>query len=302
MSLDKIKLKGPALIAIAATLWALDGIIRRSLFGLAPLIIVFYEHLIGSAIFIPHLIRNKQSIVLSRKDTILLLIVSLVSSVLGTLWFTTALVEVQFIPFSVVFLLQKLQPIFATGTAAILLKEKVTKGYALWAVLALVSGYYVTFPGGIVNLSTGAGTALAALYAVGAAAAWGSCTAFSKALLKNNSATTITGLRFVYATVFSLILIIVFGLTEKLSSPDVSHIMRLFVIVFSTGMVALWIYYKGLKHTQAKVSTIVELIFPMLAVFIDIVLYKSVLAPSQYIAASALLYCIYRVSKLNKKK
>ena len=34
----------------------------------------------------------------------------LLSGVLGTLWFTTALLQVNFIPFSVVFLLQKLQP------------------------------------------------------------------------------------------------------------------------------------------------------------------------------------------------
>ena len=35
---------GPALIVLAAVLWALDGIIRRSLFTLPPIVIVFYEN------------------------------------------------------------------------------------------------------------------------------------------------------------------------------------------------------------------------------------------------------------------
>ena len=63
-------------------------------------------------------------------------------------------------------------------------------------------------------------------------------------------------------------------------------------------MVALWIYYKGLKQTQAKISTILELVFPFLAVTIDAFLYKTVLAPTQYLAAAVLLFAIYRVGKL----
>ena len=65
-------------------------------------------------------------------------------------------------------------------------------------------------------------------------------------------------------------------------------------------MVALWIYYRGLKHTEAKVATILELIFPMTAVFIDVFLYDTLLAPSQYAAALVLLYAAARVAKLNK--
>jgi drug/metabolite transporter (DMT)-like permease len=68
-------------------------------------------------------------------------------------------------------------------------------------------------------------------------------------------------------------------------------------------MVALWIYYKGLKTTQVKVSTIIELSFPLVAIFIDIFLYQTTLAPSQYLAAMALLFCMYQVTKptLSKK-
>lgn len=288
---------GPLLIAFAATLWALDGIIRRNLFSLLPIIIVFYEHLIGSAIFIPHLIKNNIIRKFSKADIGALFVVSFVSSVLGTLWFTTALGQVQFIPFSVVLLLQKLQPVFAVSTAVILLKERVNKNYVQWAILALVSAYFVTFPNGIVSIQENHNNIIAALYAVGAAIAWGSGTAFSRYLLKKYPATSITGLRFILATVFSFILIVVTGKSSHLSAPSAQQIGQLFLIAFSTGMVAMWIYYQGLKKTPASVSTIVELVFPALAVFIDIVLYKTVLLPTQYIAAVVLLFAIYKTAR-----
>jgi len=78
--------------------------------------------------------------------------------------------------------------------------------------------------------------------------------------------------------------------------------LRLLIIALSTGMVALWIYYRGLKTTKASVSTILELIFPLTAVTIDIFLYHSVLKPSQYLAAAILLFAVFKISKLNSSK
>jgi len=84
---------GPLLIIIAAILWALDGIIRRSLFNLPPIIIVFYEHFIGALILFPFIIKEFKKNKLTRNDFFLLIFVSLLSGVLGTLWFTTALLK-----------------------------------------------------------------------------------------------------------------------------------------------------------------------------------------------------------------
>jgi drug/metabolite transporter (DMT)-like permease len=63
-------------------------------------------------------------------------------------------------------------------------------------------------------------------------------------------------------------------------------------------MFALWVYYRGLKTTPASISAIIELLFPFTAVVIDIFLYNSVLAPSQYIAAIVLLFAVYKVARL----
>jgi drug/metabolite transporter (DMT)-like permease len=73
------------------------------------------------------------------------------------------------------------------------------------------------------------------------------------------------------------------------------------IIALSTGMVALLIYYRGLKQTPVRVSTILELTFPFLAVIIDVVFYKTVLAPTQYLAALVLLFAMYKIAVLQNK-
>lgn len=297
--MNKINKFGPYLIIVAALLWGLDGILRRSLFDLPPIIIVFYEHLIGLIILAPFLVKSIGQIRLSKKEWGAILLVSLLSGVLGTLWFTAALIKINYISFSVIFLLQKLQPIFAMLFAVLFLKEKLTKQYIKWALLALVAAYFITFKDGLVNLSTGQGTVMAALLALGAAFAWGSSTAFSRFILLRHSNTVVTGLRFLLTAIMALILVFFMGVESSLATPTNSQWLRFVIIALTTGMVALWLYYRGLKNTQVKVATILELTFPLVAVIIDIFLYKNVLAWSQYLAALVLLFVMYKVSRLN---
>lgn len=289
---------GPVLIAIAAALWALDGITRRSLYHLLPIIIVFYEHLIGALLlapFVPQILKKEK---LTMKVLLIGGTVALLGGLLGTLWITTALTKVNFISFSVVFLIQKLQPLFTISSAALLLGEKVSRGYLKWAVLALVAVFFVTFPNGLVNFGTGNGTIIAALYSLGAAAAWGIGTTLSKLLLNHVSEKAGIVLRYYGATVLAFLSIFLLGAGGQILSVGGSEIARLVFIAFTTGLAAMWLYYTGLKVTQAKVSTIMELTFPLLAVFVDMFLYKTFLTPSQYVAAGVLLFAMYRVSKI----
>lgn len=289
------------LIIAAACLWAVDGIIRRSLFALLPLVIVFYEHLIGSILLLPLAMKQLLQEKLDRKSLILILIVSVWSGLLGTLWFTTALSKVQFIPFSVVFLLQKLQPIFASTAAVLVLKEKIQRNYLVWASLAFGAAYFVTFPTGLVNLQTGAGTIEAALYALGAAFCWGTATVFSKLLLKKHTVIVVTALRFVVTALCAAIVLLALGFFDATLSVTSSQLLRFVTIALSTGMVALYLYYKGLAHTEAKIATILELSFPFLAVLIDGFMYKSFLSWSQLLASGTLIFAIYKTGLLTQK-
>lgn len=211
---------GPLFIFIAALLWALDGILRRSLYGLPPVTIVFYEHLIGTLLIAPFLWQawRQEGLRLTRREWEVLGVVALFSGVLGTLFFTTALLKVGYIPFSVVFLLQKLQPIFAVAMAVVVLKEPLSRGYLGWAALALGAGYFVTFPYGVVNFAEGGAHVIAALFALGAAACWGASTALSRYVLLNHSYTLITGLRFALTALLALIFVFAQGVAPSLGT------------------------------------------------------------------------------------
>jgi drug/metabolite transporter (DMT)-like permease len=298
INLKQIFASGPLLIVLAACLWALDGIIRRSLYHLSPVIIVFYEHLIGALILLPIVVPTLKKEKLTGKVMFDASLVALMGGLLGTLFITTALVKVHFIAFSVVFLLQKLQPLFAIISAKLLLGEKITPGYLKWAVLALVAAFFVTFPNGFIDLSSGPETIYAALFALGAAVCWGISTTLSKSLLNGVSHQGGTILRFYLSTGWALLAVFILGQSSALTEVGSVEISRLVYIALTTGLLAMWIYYKGLKTTQAKISTILEMAFPLLAVFVDAFLYKTFLAPTQYLAAGILMWAIYRVGKL----
>lgn len=301
--MDKIKKIGPIFIIIAALLWSLDGILRRSLYSLPPATIVFFEHVLGLLIMTPFIVKQALAEMkhLSKKEWIALLVVSLFSGALGTIFYTSALAQVNYIQFSVVVLLQQLQPIWAITMAAILLKEKISKRFIIWAFLAIVASYFVTFKDLRVNMVTGNGTLVAALLALLAGVMWGSTTSFSKIVLKKVSHNTATYLRFLFAPLFAFIILIFFGQTASVLQVTIPQWSTLLLITFSTGMVALLIYYYGLKKTEGKVSAICELVWPASAIVIDYVYFKNTLSITQILGTIVVLFSIYKVTTLEKK-
>jgi drug/metabolite transporter (DMT)-like permease len=296
------KYTGPILIIIAALLWAFDGLIRQHLYTLPPITIIFFEHVIGLIILAPFVFRYVLRTKLSSREWWLVILIAILSGLLGTLWFTTALGKVHFITISVVFLLQKLQPIFAISTASIFLKEKLDKRYIKWALLALISAYFVTFPNGLVNLHTGEGTVIAALYALGAAFAWGTSTTFSKMLLGKVDFKVSTFYRFLFTIIIALPFVLFYGhtLTGSLAIPSITQFELLGLIAISTGMVALLIYYKGLAKTSVHISTILELTFPFVAILLDFIVNHTVLTLFQWISTIILVFSIYQIAKLRE--
>lgn len=293
--------KGPLFIILAALLWSFDGILRRSLYTLPPAVIVFYEHILGAIILTPVLISKFAEVKkLNRREWLSILLVALFSGALGTIFYTQALGLVQYIQFSVVVLLQQLQPIWAILAAGLLLKEKITSGFLKWAVLGIISAYLITFKDLRLNFVSSSGQIYAALLALGAGFVWAVSTSFSKIVLKKVSFWTATALRFWLAPVFALIIIYLQGSLPAMGQINTTQWLYLLAITFSTGMVALTIYYFGLKKTPARVSTICELVWPASAIFIDYFLYKQGLSLSQILGVTLLLISIYRVTRYKK--
>lgn len=292
-----LKWGAPAVI-LAALLWSLDGLLRRQLFSLPASVIVFWEHAIGFVLLLPIIIMSLKAFKkLSRKQWLAIGGVSLLSGAVGTILYTGALTKINFIPFSVVVLLQQLQPVFAILAAAVLLKEPLTRKFFMLALIALAAAYFVSFPNLRVDLDTGSGTALAALMALGAAASWGVSTAFSKYALQGTSSLHITAARFGFTPIFALLFVLFLGQGESLTALTGSQWLYVLAITFSTGLVALAIYYFGLKRIPASRSTILELTWPISALFVGYGFLGERLSISQTIGAFVLISVIYLIAK-----
>ncbi len=289
---------GSVAVVAAALLWSVDGLLRRHLYTLPAPVIVFYEHAFGFLLLLPFIIYSWKAFkLLTRKQWLAIIGVSFLSGAVGTILYTAALGRVQYIPFSVVVLLQQLNPIFAIGAAALLLKEPLSKKFFGLAAVALVAAYFVTFPHVSVNFSTGTGTAVAALFAVGAAAAWGTSTAFSKYALKDTSSIHITALRFGITPIFAMIFVLLSGSAGSLSAITFSQFKYLVAITFSTGLVALAVYYFGLKRVLASRAAILELAWPASAVIVGYIWLDQGLTVTQGVAALVLTGSIYLIAK-----
>ncbi|OGE32723.1 hypothetical protein A3D83_04120, partial [Candidatus Daviesbacteria bacterium RIFCSPHIGHO2_02_FULL_41_10] len=219
------------------------------------------------------------------------------SGALGTIFYTAALGKVNYIQFSVVVLLQQLQPIWAILAAAILLKEKITRNFLIWAVIALISAYFITFKDLRINLETGSGTLIAGLLAISAGFLWGSSTAISKFVLNKVSFLTATALRFLLAPIFAFLFIASFNQVPSMFTLTNDQWISLILITISTGMVALLIYYYGLKRTPARITTICELVWPASAIFIDYFYFQRGLSATQILGVVVLLFAIYKITK-----
>lgn len=285
-------------VVTAALLWSLDGLLRRHLYSLPASVIVFWEHIFGLALLAPIVIGSFKAFKqLTRKQWMAIIGVSFLSGAVGTILYTAALGKVQYIPFSVVVLLQQLNPIFAISAAAILLREPLTKKFFALAALALVGAYFVSFPDLAVNFSTGKGTLVAALFAIGAAASWGISTAFSKYALKDTSTLHITAARFGFTPVFALMFVVLSGSTGSLMALTADQLKYIVVITFSTGLLALMIYYFGLKRVPASRSAVLELAWPLSAVFIGYAFLDQHLTFTQIVGALILMGTIYLIAR-----
>ena len=294
---------GAVAVVIAAILWSLDGILRRQLFSLPPSTVVFWEHIFGFIILLPVVILAfKDFKNFTRKQWNAIIAVSLLSGAVGTIFYTAALAQVQFIPFSVVVLLQQLQPIFAIISSVIVLKEPLTKRFFRYAITALIAAYFVSFPDLTVNFGTGKGTLIAALLAIGAAASWGVSTALSKYSLTNVSSLQTTAVRFGITPFFALAFVFISGDMSTLTEVSPVQWKYIMAITFSTGLLALAIYYFGLKRIPATRSAILELAWPISAVAVGFFFLGEHLTHSQWVGAIVLVSVMIALGRSTKDK
>ena len=289
-------------IIFAALLWSLDGFLRQELYNISSFLIVAIEHIIGALVFFPIFLKGKKEIfAMGQRAWSSIFWISVFGGLLGLFFYTKALSYINYIDLSVVVLLQKFQPLFAISLAAVVLKERITKRFIILAVMALVGGYFVTF--GLNPIPSGNDkSTIAALLAFLAAFCWGSSTVLGKHALKTLSFPVVTALRLSVTAIIAMVVLIAVRGYSEISVITALQWKIILLIVFTTGSVALFIYYYGLKHVKASHSTIYELFWPLSAVAIDWVIRGRILSPVQIFGGTVLIISIILLTQEQKKQ
>lgn len=293
--IDKIKLTWVIAILISATLRWFDGtFLTPKLYNLNVGFVIFMLHLI------PFVLMNffmfweyKKLYQLNSKDFLLFMLVAIFGGVIWTLSIVKALFLVNFDNLSVIIVLQKLQPIFAVILSAIILKEKIWKNFIIWAIIAIIASYFLSFGISIPNL--GLKNIYPIILSLIAAISFGSSTVFSKKILSKYNFKTLTFYRFWLTTVIMFFLVSFF---YKFQFGDISEInwIIFFVITLTTWSGAIFLYYFGLKKTKASIATICELMYPISAIIFDYILNGSRLSVVQITSVLIILIAIYQIS------
>lgn len=307
----QLLLFGPALVFLAAALWATDAPFRSHLTqGLASNFIVLAEHGVSLLVAIPILFFNWGDLKkLTTREWLAVLTIGVGGSALAAVAFTESF---HYVNPSVSIVLQKIQPLIAITLAAWLLGEVLHKNFWLWSAIALFGAYLVSFPDLIPQTYAGetfSPNLIGAALALSAAALWGASTVLGKYVLRRVAFQTLASLRFVIGFIFLAFLNVAqqsYPSAGTVSSTDVLFIV---IVALTSGVFSLFLYYYGLQFTKASIATIAELGFPLAAVFVNAYFIPGNQAPGSYfglylgqwIGTALLLFAMLMLSRVNRE-
>ncbi len=292
---------GFVLIILASFSWALDTLIRYPLLGsgVSATRIVLTEHLYLVLIFLPFFLRKKENFTQFRLGHLVgFIVIGVFGSAVATLTFTEAF---RLLNPSLVIILQKLQPFVAVFFARGLLGEQPSKYYWPLMLTTLLGVFLVSAPelfGGLTTISFNVQTlkavfhrdsALGLLLTLVAVVSWGASTAFGKKLSRDGlSENAIMSGRFFFGFVF---LIFYAWSNDQLLQFDGNFLVwrNIFGMVMLSGLLGMYLYYRGLREVSARSAALAELFFPLASVGINWVVLHKPLTSVQVVGALLML-------------
>ncbi|BBL80256.1 EamA family transporter [Rubrobacter xylanophilus] len=291
---------GVLLVAIGASLWGTDGVLRVPLLDyMSPLSVVFAEHLLLAAYSVPAVVIGRRAFRgFGLPQWAALLVIGWGGSALATLLFTAAFAVGN--P-TVVILLQKTQPLFAIALSALLLRERLGPGYWAGFAVAMTGAYLVSFSDLAPFRQLPGAEALTAALALGAALLWGSSTVLGRLVLRNVPFHTLTGARLLLALPLLAGIVLAQGTLGQVGEGLASHPGRLVLLALLPGLLALLLYYRGLSATRASYATLAELAFPATAVVLNWAFLDVGISPGQLVGFLLLWAAVLYLSHLNAR-
>src|SRR5438309_65469 len=113
---------------------------------------------------------------------------------------------------------------------------------------------------------------LAAVFAVAAAALWGSATVFGRYALAGVGFTTLTALRFTFGLPALAVVLPLIGGLGAFGQYRAADVPIYFELALVPGLIGLLLYYRGLASTPASLATLAELAFPITGVLVNLYL------------------------------
>jgi drug/metabolite transporter (DMT)-like permease len=265
---------GVAAVAVAAGLWGMDALIRRPLArATEPATIVFGEHVVLVAVMFPIVLAALPALWRAGPRYVAAgIVVGAGSSALATILFTQAFVDGD--PVTPV-VLQKVQPLVAVSLAAVLLGERPRPRFGVFLAGGLAGTWLMAFPSPFDISLHGLAPVL---YALGAAALWALGTVLGRVLALELPFEQVTAVRFAFGLPAAFIAVLVLGAPLRASLHDELFIALLALV---TGLIALLLYYWGLKRTTASVASLAELTFPIVAIAVGYFAFDASLTSTQ---------------------
>ncbi|MBV8065541.1 MAG: DMT family transporter [Actinobacteria bacterium] len=276
MSARLARVPGVVLVSIAATMWGLDGLIRKPLsHTTSATTIVFGEHVVLVACTLTLLVPALASLWRAGPRYVLAgVVVGVGASALATILFTEALFHGDFIT---VVVLQKAQPLVAVVGAWLILGEQPRPQFAWFLLPALAGIWLIALPHPLAPHVHGL-TPIAETLA--AALMWGLGTVLGRYLGRRLEFEHVATVRFAFGLVASACALPIVGAAAFSSVHDSFWIA---VLALVTGLAALFLYYYGLRRTPALLAALGELAFPVTAALVGIYVFNSSLRWTQWV-------------------
>jgi drug/metabolite transporter (DMT)-like permease len=293
-------LNGVVPILAASTLWAFGFLARKvALRDISPVVLTAVTSAIVTLFMVVVFRINIRHLWGAfAKHWIRFAGLSLTGVALGT---TFMFVALDHLDLGVAASLEKLQPIFTAVLAALFLNERFPKKLIPYCLIAIVSSYFISSPDPFNFHATK--TDWYGIWAVlGAAFSWAAAGVIGKSLTNSGlNSPEITTIRFLIGTILLAPLIATSQFVHfHISSSLYVWAIIIITAIFSTGLGYI-LFYKGLKHVDASTSAFLELITPVISLWLGLSFLNEKLSVTQLIAIPVLLYAIYVIIITPKK-
>lgn len=259
--------------------------------SLTPLIIIVVGGMIGSIIlfFVSKLFReniNFQKLKTNRKD---LLLVLLLRSLLGELFFTFGLAQTQAVK---AIFLTKIEPYFVLILAWIFLKEKVQPRHLLILSVHLI-GAIILSTGGNINIIGKA--QIGDLFIIIAMGFFASSYNFGKRLAHNAGPISSNAITMAIASVILFPFLFVFTKPSAFVNPLGWEYLITYVILFNVISLTLW--YASLKTVKGWIVSALRYIGPILGAPVAYFLLGETLSLTQIFGAAIIIITSFLIVK-----